>query len=552
MPSQSGIEAPTMRPQAVTARAAFVPPLPALPGLNSLRTRLFVSFALLVLLALVMAAGVFVALRRDASDRETLERVEAAAPAISFELRAIFDREAGEQQVVDYLHAAARQRGVRILLVDWRDGVVQEDSGVTMRGRRLELPSFGAPTPSGVSHFESWRGNTSESRDLTFFTGIYGTGRPFTLGRVPADPGANLITVVAVPRETVANAWFGLLPGLVWAGLAALALSAVMAILLARSIAGPVLALTRASEEIARGNFDQEVLPASPDEIRRLALAFNMMAREVGHSQIQTRALIANVSHDLKTPLTSILGFSQALHDGEAPEAQEVLELSGIIHEEAERIFAIVEDLLYLSQLEAGEVVLRRGSVGLEEVVARCFRRIEAALAGDEIAAEIDIAPGLSLLGDAGKIERILDNLLDNARKYTPRGGRIVLTAAPAPDVSGQASITVFNSGSYIGAADLERVFDRFYRTDRSRGSSTGGTGLGLAIVRDLVRLQRGRIHATSVAGAGTTFTVDLPLAEETTVPSSVPEATTSPPTPDRRPAAGPGAVGESPAPSAP
>jgi signal transduction histidine kinase len=495
-----------------------------------------------------MAAGVFVALRRDASDRETLERVEAAVPAISFELRSIFDRETSQQQVVDYLHAASRQRGVRILLVDWRDGFVQEDSGVTMRGHRLDVPSFEAPLDSGTSHFESWRGNTPESRNLTFFTGVYSTGRPFTLGRLPADPGANLITVVAVPRATVANAWFGLLPGLVWAGLAALALSGLMAVLLARSIARPVLALTRASEEIARGNFDQEVPPARPDEIRRLALAFNSMAREVGRSQLQTRALIANVSHDLKTPLTSILGFAQALRDGEAVEVEEVQELSGIIHEEAERIFAIVEDLLYLSQLEAGEVVLHRGPVPLAEVVARCFRRIEPTLAAEEISSEIRVPAELSLFGDAGKIERILENLLDNARKYTPRGGRIVLSAGEDNAVAGQGTISVFNSGSYIGPADLERVFDRFYRTDRSRGSLTGGTGLGLAIVKDLVRLHRGRISATSVAGAGTTFTLSLPLA----IPDAIPDFAASPERSGRRLGGNARSAGESTATSTP
>lgn len=491
-------------------------------GLNSLRARLFCSFALLVVLALVMAAGVFVALRRGASDRETLERVEAAAPAISFELRALFDRDAGSQEIGDYLHQAARAHGVRILLVDLRDGSVMEDSRGPLRGRRLDLPDFGPPSRSPTSRFESWRGNTADTSGLTFFIAVYGpTGRPFTLGRSPSDPGANLTTIVAVPRETVANAWLGLLPGLIWAGLAALLLSALMAILLARSIARPVLALTRASEEIAKGNFDQEVPLSPPDEIGRLAVAFNSMVREVGRSHLQTRALIANVSHDLKTPLTSILGFAQALRDGAAAQPEEVRELSGIIHEEAERILAIVEDLLYLSQLEAGEIVLQQEPVNLAAVAARCLRRLDPYLDERQVRIESDVEPGIWLRGDSGKIERILDNLLDNARKYTPAGGRIALKAGRDSRDADQAVIRVFNSGSYIAPQELERVFDRFYRSDRSRGSSTGGTGLGLAIVKDLIHLHHGGVRAFSSRSRGTTFELRLPLAPVPSVPGA-------------------------------
>ncbi|HTE86091.1 MAG TPA: HAMP domain-containing sensor histidine kinase [Dehalococcoidia bacterium] len=485
-----------------------------LQSVNNLRTRLFVSFAMLVLLALVMAAGVFVALHRNASDRETLDRVAATVSSVSFELRSLYDRGAGGQQVSDYLRQAAHDHGVRILLVDQRDGSVVEDSGASLRGRRLDLPDFGPPSADSASHFASWRGTSADTKQLTFFAAVYDrAGRPFTLGRSVLDPGANLFTLVAVPRETVANAWLGLLPGLLWAGLAALALSALMAILLSRSIAHPVLALTRASEEMARGNFDQEVPLARTDEIGRLALAFNTMAREVGRSYLQTRALIANVSHDLKTPLTSILGFAQALQDGAADSPEEIVELSGIIHEEAQRILAIVEDLLYLSQLEAGEVALQRVPVKLEDVAARCLRRLDPVARERNITVASEVNAGVWVLGDAGKLERVLDNLLDNAGKYTPTEGEIALNIARSEPEPPQAIIRVRNSGSYISPAELDRVFDRFYRSDPSRGSTTGGTGLGLAIVKDLVRLQHGMIVATSSPEAGTTFEVRLPLA---------------------------------------
>jgi signal transduction histidine kinase len=512
-------------------------------ALHSLRTRLFLSFAFLVLLALVLAAGVFVALRREASGRETLDRVAATAPGVSFELRSLYDRGATSDQVSQYLRQAARADGVRILLVDQRDGTVTADSGASLVGQHLSLPAFGPPDSTGGSRFQSWRGTTPQTRRLTFFVNVYApAGRPFTLGRSANDPGANLITIVGVSGETLANAWLGLLPGLLWAGLAALALSALMAVLLARSIARPILALTRASEEVAHGNFDQDVPASGSDEIGRLATAFNMMAHEVGRSYLQTHALIANASHDLKTPLTSILGFAQALRDGAAESPQEVAEVSGIIHEEAERILAMVDDLLYLSRIDAGEVALQRAPVNLQDVANRSLRRLESV--EHQPGVTVDFAPGVEVwaMGDVGKIERIVDNLLDNARKYTPEGGRITLHIGRVDGELPQASLTVFNSGSFIPADELDRVFDRFYRSDPARTPATGGTGLGLAIVKDLVRLQHGSIQARSGLGVGTTFEVRLPLAG----PTSAPAADTAPESPARahRAAPEPGTIG--------
>ncbi|MGI8553882.1 MAG: HAMP domain-containing sensor histidine kinase, partial [Dehalococcoidia bacterium] len=316
------------------------------------------------------------------------------------------------------------------------------------------------------------------------------------------------------------NAWLDLLPGLAWAGFAALMLSALMAVLLSRSIARPVLALTHAAEEMARGNFDQEVSLASPDEIRRLAVTFNTMAREVGRSHGQMRSLIANVSHDLRTPLTSILGFAQALRDGTAAEPDEVRELSGIVLEEASHIFDIVDDLLYLSQIEAGEVILSCSSVNLADLGVRCLRRIEPLLHAREITVRTQLDERAQVIADGGKLERVLDNLLDNARKYTPAGGAILLCADRGSDGAEAARLVVRNSGSYIPSDEVARVFDRFYRTDRSRSSSIGGAGLGLAIVKELVDLHRGRLTVESDQHLGTSFIVSLPAGASSSVDS--------------------------------
>ena len=239
-----------------------------------------------------------------------------------------------------------------------------------------------------------------------------------------------------------------------------------------------------------------------------MARAFNAMARAVGRSRQQTRALVAGVSHDLRTPLTSIRGFAQALRDRAVEEPDEVVEASGIILGEAERVQALVEDLLYLAEIETGQVPLASGTVDLSALAARCARRFAPRFDERTIALTVDAAQAAMVQGDAAKLERILDNLLENARKYTPQGGRVHLRLACGEEVR----VAVFNSGSHIPVDELSRIFDRYYRLDRARSCAERGSGLGLAIARELAELHGGTVEAES-DDAGTTFTLRLPAA---------------------------------------
>jgi signal transduction histidine kinase len=398
---------------------------------------------------------------------------------------------------------------VRVLLVD-RSNLITVDSGETLRGKRLDVPAGGIRSQSPL--YRTWDGDNGEQKGLVFLSARPLAERRGPGGRAFALPDPPDTVVLAVPKQTITRAWLGLLPGLAWAGLIALSISAVVALALARSIARPLQALTHASEEIARGNYDQEIPPSRTDEVGRLAAAFNGMARQVGRSHMQMRALIANVSHDLKTPLTSILGFSQALRDG-ALEAERAAETGAIIHGEARRVEELVEDLLYLSEIDARQVVVARAPVDLTALAGRAARRFELALREREIALSVtappspDGAPRLLVEGDVAKLERVLDNLLDNARKYTPTGGRVAVRVAAAEHAA--VRVEVFNTGSHIPPEDLARVFERFHRLDRARGRA-GGSGLGLAIARELAELHGGTLTAASDA-AGTTFILTLP-----------------------------------------
>jgi HAMP domain-containing protein len=282
----------------------------------SLRLTLSLAFAAVILLALLLAGSAFVFFRRADREQQTLEHLAAVAPQVTLELRAVQRAGAGPEQVAELLRRAARDNEVRVLLID-RRGVVTEDSGEGLRGSTLIQPPE-VESQRGI--YRSWTGRGPAGENLVFLfvpqprfarLPARGAGAPG-----PPATGEPLDTVVlAVPEATVAGAWRDLLPGLLAAGAIALVCSLVVAAWLARSIAQPLMLLTRASEEMARGRYEQEIPVRRRDEVGRLARAFNQMAHEVGRSHMQMRALFANVSHDLKTPLTSILGFSQALRD---------------------------------------------------------------------------------------------------------------------------------------------------------------------------------------------------------------------------------------------
>jgi signal transduction histidine kinase len=397
------------------------------------------------------------------------------------------------------IRQAGRDREVRIILLDRSADIVAEDSEGRLKGKPLAIPpAQGSERPL----YRTWTGRDPDGQRLVF---LYVP--QLQIPRLPrAEPPDRV--VLAVPEATVAGAWRDLLPGLLGAGTISFAASLIVAALLARWIARPLVALTHASEAMARGEFEQEIPVRRRDEVGRLATAFNRMAREVGRGHQQMRSLIANVSHDLKTPLTSILGFSQALRDGDLGGEANARETATIIHDEAERVRALVDNLLFLSEIEAGQIPVQRNRVDVGVLVARSARRFARRFEEQGITFTLDAPETAEALGDAAKIERILDNLLDNALKYTPPAGIVTLRV----DTGERLSVTVSNTGSTIPAEELPRLFDRFYRLDRARSSRTRGSGLGLSIARELAGLMGGSLEVESEGGQ-TAFRLSLPGA---------------------------------------
>lgn len=299
------------------------------------------------------------------------------------------------------------------------------------------------------------------------------------------------------------------LSGRLWLALAIVVIGATATTAwLAQRIVRPVAALRVASERMARGDHSVRVAVRGRDEVAALGLAFNRMADQIDSDERLRRDLTNDVAHELRTPLTNLRCHLEALGDGVAafsPETAGTL-LADVVH-----LQRVVEDLADLARADAGQLALSVDVVALAPVVDLLAKEIGPRLAAAHITLVSEVSPSLPhLRADSARLVQVLKNLIDNAVAYTPSGGAIRIGATATGQLM---TITVSDTGPGIPVDQLDRVFERFYRTDPSRARATGGAGLGLAIVRQLVRLHGGDVTAANLRGAGAVFVVTWPTS---------------------------------------
>lgn len=279
-----------------------------------------------------------------------------------------------------------------------------------------------------------------------------------------------------------------------------------LGIFLSRTITRPIRELTRATHAVSEGDLSQRVTVRTNDELGELGKAFNKMSAELSRSVNARKQMTADIAHELRTPLSLILGHAEAVHDGVLPPSTENFE---IIREEAARLENLVNDLRTLSLADAGELSINPQTIepgGLLQEVASLF---QYQTQKKDIALELEIASPLPPLEiDPGRMTQVLTNILDNATRHTPEGGRIILSAKQAGDM---VEIAIQDSGPGLPKEEAERIFERFYRADASRRRDDGGSGLGLAIAKSIVQAHNGQLSAESEPGKGLRISILLP-----------------------------------------
>jgi signal transduction histidine kinase len=266
--------------------------------------------------------------------------------------------------------------------------------------------------------------------------------------------------------------------------------------------------MAQAARRMARGDYGQRVKARSRDEVGQLAEAFNRMAGEMESLERLRRDLVANVSHELKTPISALRARLENLLDGvEQPDPM----LIAVMLQQTERLSRLVDQLLELSRLESGDVPLTLEPVELSSLVEQVVNEVEVARAGRGIHVRNLVSHDLPLLeADRERLHQVLFNLLDNAFRFSQQGGQVTVRADRE---NGSCQVSVEDNGPGIPAEHLPFVFERFYRVDQSRSRHDGGTGIGLAIARSVVEAHGGRIWAESHIGEGSRFRFVLPLA---------------------------------------
>jgi len=483
--------------------------------LNSLRFRLYAAFGLIIAITLSVAGFAFFFPLGGYREDQAVSTLRQVALPVYYNLT-FFGRDLTARELALYLRQQSSETDIIILVVDSSGRVVREAAAESsLLDETFDLGS--RQLPQDFRHLYEGTHHTQDGRDL-FFVAVPLPPR-FALGPLRASA-----LVLALPKDSAGSVIGDLTPRLLLAGLAGLGVAIVAGLVLSRSVYLPLQRVTRAAVSVARGNYQEKVPVQGPTEARALAENFNRMTEAVHSSQQTLRDFLANVSHELKTPLTSIRGFSQALRDGTITEPEGEERAARVIEDESRRLLHLVEELLDLSRIESGQESMKRAPVPVGELFAHCAEVFSLRSQETGVSLEVESGDVPPVLGDFDRLEQVLGNLLDNAFRHTPAGGSVRLSARLPDGQAGTASggwveLSVADSGEGMPPEELAQVFDRFYKGDaalrRAQDAAGRGTGLGLAISREIVHAHGGEIRAESNPGAGTRFVVTLPAAPE-------------------------------------
>lgn len=450
---------------------------------SSLRSRLWLSYALLIVTALgVVTMILFVYLiQNPLSYRQTLARLHLVKTMV-------MEREG--QPIAIAAERASQNFDVRVLLFSQDEQVLLD----TDAGKESALPF---PRKRLLAR------SNALVRDENKVVWLY------SIEQLPDNSW--LMVASPRPRVSLANIFADdFLPLIFQGGLVALLLSLVVAFFFARWIADPLQKVVTAAGAIPSAEA-KPVDVGGPHEVQELTRAFNSMITRMQAGQKSQREFVANVSHELKTPLTSVQGFAQAILDGTADSNETRQKAAQVIYDESGRMHRMVLDLLDLARLDAGTADITMSPVNMPALLNAITEKFTPQLNRAGVNIKMDIASNLPILtADGDRLAQVFTNLVDNALKFTPRDGLISLNVLVVDE---EMMISVSDTGVGIPIETQAHIFERFYQADPARrGGEKHGAGLGLAIVHEIVLAHGGRISVRSGLGEGTTFEVFLPL----------------------------------------
>lgn len=444
-----------------------------------------VVFLLLTYMAMqVISAGLLNRFQSDeiASERQTLQT----------ELGLILEGLDNSAHLQAQLQAQAQSYLVNLVYFN-RHGLPQWTSGL---GGTADLPPQAVSTVlSGAASAECPR---PQPRALVLWCVGPVTVNGSVVGALAASQGLSGIYQVIQDARGALFSWT----------LAALVVIGGFSLLVARSITGPIGALTRRARAMAAGDFAARLPVGSRDEVGQLAQMFNHLARRLQETEAVRKEIVANVSHELRTPITTIKLYTESLLDWGLDEPEVARPKLEVIAAETDRMVGLIGDLLDLSRIDHRGVIRSRRRVDVGELALSVATSQQARAQRKGVALSVEDTGGCAAPVDADRIVQVLSNLLTNAIDFTPDGGRIAIRVCRQDQ---DVCVEVTDTGPGIPVEALPRIFDRFYRVDPSRSREHGGSGLGLAIAKEIVEAHGGTIEAVSPPTGGTRIRFTLP-----------------------------------------
>ena len=450
--------------------------------IHSLRFRILASFTLVIL---VTMGTVFFFVNRTTQHeirqfQQHIDQVRAAK--MEAELARYYSKFKGWGGVQTFVEQLSNLYGQHIILTDTK-GMVVADSGDSLLGEQYSPDSPG--------------------KNLV----LLGQAKPIGIMYITAEPDTDLgISTLQITFRRIGR--FFILGGLI-----AVTSALVLTFFVTRPILEPIRALTRAARQLGRGNLSQRVDYCGKGEIGELAQTFNSMASDLERAEKLRRNLVTDAAHELRTPLSNIQGYLEAISDGTIqPNATTINSL----YREATLLSRLIDDLQELALADAGELKLTRQTEDIIKVVNQAVAAMQAQATAKGISLLTDLPRELLPCDiDTQRIKQVLRNLLDNALAYTPSSGTITVEVRQKDDY--WVEVSVRDTGAGIPIEDLPYIFERFYRVDKSRTRATGGYGLGLTIAKRLVEAHGGKIEVQSEVKKGSCFIFTVPVSSNLT-----------------------------------
>ena len=436
------------------------------------------SFAIMASILTGMVSSTLYQQRTRQATRSLEQLASSAAPFLA---------SAQMDGLSELLTAQAGELGGRLLAVDM-DGKVQADTFGARSGQRLSIPE-------------------------TVAVLLHGEKSAFGIHRVDSESGVSYVAVASAVMEVSGKTLGALVLSLpvdeLQSALETVERQLMTVFLIIGMLTRPVKALTQTIRRMGKGDLSARVNVRTSGELKELAESYNAMAEQIEHLDKSRSQFVANASHELKTPLATMkLLLENMLYQPDMPQELRTEFMQDINHE-IDRLSGIITDLLTLTQMDSHSSPLRVTKVDLSALTEETVHTLQIAAEKKGQTLTADIAPGITLDGDSGKLMQIFYNLTDNAIKYTPENGHIAVRLAQS---GANVLFAVTDDGIGIPEEDQKHIFERFYRVDKARSRATGGTGLGLSIVRQLAAMHGGTVSVSSQPGQGATFTVTLPM----------------------------------------